>query len=389
MNIPTDYLPGYEKARAIDPARASNYISHTVIGDPVADAFTEHVSSLELHEADRLVQIVTGNRSEGDLPDGPSAVRDFVESCDTPPPWLDSSAFVPGVRVFHRNVSLVLAAMMGGVLVEGFSTNIAKSFFITGRLRDQGVRRLKQNNRHMLEIFLPGGLERDGDGRKLSIRVRLVHSQIRRLLSTSEDWDHEAWGTPLSAAHLGFAITAFSARLLHHMKRLGARFNAEERESFMAVWRYTGHLMGIPETILFHDEAEALKLFRIGGMCEAPPDIESIAMANALVHATPLVVGLTDADERQSLVRYVYGVSRALIGNSLADQLKYPPGRTFGMLAAFRMQQRCDSLLNAIFTKRAKNTNKLVALLGASMFDETGIRYGLPTNVYSEESRRW
>ena len=92
----------------------------------------------------------------------------------------------------------------------------------------------------------------------MSVRLRLIHAQIRRLLRESGEWEAEAWGTPLSAAQMGFAITAFSARLLRHAESLGAAISDEERESFMAVWRYAGYLMGIPETILFRDEAEAL-----------------------------------------------------------------------------------------------------------------------------------
>ena len=57
---------------------------------------------------------------------------------DTPPDWVNQSDFRPGVRMFHRNSPVVLASMLAGTLVEGFSTNISKSFFITGRLRDQG-----------------------------------------------------------------------------------------------------------------------------------------------------------------------------------------------------------------------------------------------------------
>ena len=217
--------------------------------------------------------------------------------------------------------------MLGGVLVEGFSTNIAKSFFITGRLRDQGVRRLQQNNRQMIELFFPGGMMRQGDGWKLSVRVRLVHAQVRRLLSQSEDWKHDEWGVPLSAAHVGFAITAFSARLLKHMRSLGARYSEEEARSFMQIWRYSGHLMGIPDSILFTTEEDALELFRIGLLCEPEPSIESVVLANSLVNSAPLVAGITSSEERRSLSGYVYHVSRALIGKELADQLNYPePG---------------------------------------------------------------
>ena len=122
--------------------------------------------------------------------------------------------------MFHKNSGLVLGAFAGGVLVEGFSTNISKSFSTTGRLCDQGVRRLKQNNRHMIETFMPGGMRREADGWKLSVRVRLIHAQVRRLLDESGEWDHEAWGVPICSAHIGSAITACSARLLMHPKRL-------------------------------------------------------------------------------------------------------------------------------------------------------------------------
>ena len=126
---------------------------------------------------------------------------------------------------------------------------------------------------------------RQGDGWKLSVRIRIVHARLRYLLSNSEDWDAESWGCPISAAHLGYAIAAFSARLLIHMKTLGAVYTDEEHDSFTAVWRYSGYLMGIPETILFHDANEALKLYDVGQMCEPGPELESVVMAHSLVNS--------------------------------------------------------------------------------------------------------
>ena len=208
------------------------------------------------------------NEGEEALRDAPASLREFFEDASTVPDWVEFSEYRPGIRMFHRNSKLVLVAFVAGVLLEGFTTNIAKSFYITGRVRDQGIRRLTQNNRHMMDIFLPGGLDRDGYGWRLSVRIRIIHARVRRLLSDSDDWEPEAWGLPISAAHLGYAVSAFSARLLKHMKTLGAEYSAEEAASFMAVWRYTGYLMGIPETILFRDEEEALKLYDVGLMCE-------------------------------------------------------------------------------------------------------------------------
>ena len=391
MKIPTDYIPGYEKARAIAPDIADKYIAHTHVGDPLGEEMTDDLSKFKTEEASVLIQNAMDNEGEEALRDAPASLRKFFKEAETLPEWLDYAAFAPGVRMFHRNSQVILAAFVAGVLIEGFITNIAKSFFITGRVRDQGVRRLGQNNRHMMEIFLPGGLYRDGDGWKLSVRIRIVHAQLRHLLNRSEEWDTEAWGTPICAAHLGYAISAFSARLLKHMKTLGAQYNDEEYDSFMAVWRYSGYLMGIPETILFRDADEALRLREIALTCEPDSPLESVVMAHSLVNSAPLIAGRTEPADRRELAGYVYRVSRGLIGNEFADSLMYPPFSSFGAIWWFRMQQRYGKVLSKLFPKRRQDSNftRFTSLLDTSLFDEEGIRYTLPDNVYSEESTKW
>ena len=388
MKIPAAYVDGYPRGREVDSERADNYVAHTSIGDPLAEAMVADLDSLGQEESSRLIGAgMVGDA--GALRDAPRSVRKFFESLSEPPDWVDLPSFQPGCRMFHRNTRLVLAGMVGGVLVEGFSTNIAKSFFLTGRLRDKGVRRLKQNNRHMLEIFMPGGMEKHADGWTHSLRVRLVHAKLRYLLAKSGDWDIDELGLPISSAHLGFAVSAFSARLLKHLKSLGASFDEEERRSFMAVWRYSGYLMGIPETILFRDEADALEIFRIGRICEPPPSVESIVMASSLINSAPLIAGLDDRNERQKSAGYIAQVSRALIGNELADELMYPQSSTLGLLWRFRMMNRIEAMMMKLNPKRARESSNLATILEVSMFDREGISYRLPDHIYAERSSKW
>ncbi len=391
MQVPTAYKDGYERARIVDPDMATRYATHTIVEDPDADAVINELDELTPHEVGAFIKAGMDEASNGALRDAPPLLQKFFEDVATPPDWVDFEAFTPGIRMFHKNTRLVLAGMVGGVLVEGFTTNIAKSFFITGRLRDQGVRRLQQNNRHMVEIFMPGGLDRYGDGWKLSVRIRLIHAQVRRLLNNSEEWDTASWGVPLSAAHCGFALTAFSAKLLDHMRQIGARFNDEEAESFIAVWRYSGHLMGIPEAVLMRDRADALRLFEIGWMCEPELDIESIVIAHSLVNSSPLVIGITEPAERRALARYIYAVSRAMIGNPLADKLNYPRGFNVGVLARLRLQAWLTRVMNKLFPKNVRNNNftNFTSILDASVFDQEGIPYRMPAHVYAEESGKW
>ncbi len=387
--IPSAYIDGYANGRTVDAGRAENYVAHTTVGDPVADAMVADLTALGSEESGRLIRAGMHGDDETALRSAPASIRAFFDSCANPPDWVDYSAFLPGCRMFHRNTRLVLAGMVGGVLVEGFSTNIAKSFFLTGKLRDQGIRRLKQNNRHMLEIFMPGGMEMHNDGWTHSIRVRLVHAKIRTLIANSGEWDVDELGTPISAAHVGFAVAAFSARLLHHLERLGGKFDEEERRSFMAVWRYSGYLMGIPETILFRDEPDALEIFKVGRICEPPPSLESAVLASSLINSAPLFAGMDESRARRKLAGYIAEISRALIGDELAEQLMYPEKKSSGTLWRFRTLNRIESLRNRLVPNRARENVNLTTILDVSMFDEEGISYKLPDHVYAEQSSQW
>ncbi len=388
MNAPSAYVDGYTNARAIDRETADNYIAHTLVGDPVMDAVVEEMASLPQSQIHQFIHAGMEEDRDG-LRNAPQLLRDFFVDAPQPDPdWLDRDAFGPGVRAFQRHSVLVLSAFVTGVLIDGFSTLISKSFVQTGRIFDNGVWRLKRNNRHQMEIFFPGGLERYGEGWKLSVRIRFVHAQVRRLLGKTEEWEHDAWGVPISAAHLGYAVACFAARTVKHTEALGARYSTEERAGFHEVWRYAGYLMGIPESILFTDEDHALHIYRIGSICEPPPTQEAILMTNALINSAPLVANIDDPVEREKLVtNVIYPISRALIGNKLADELKFPRknGLPFPLLA-YRINQRTRRLMAWFRKEEAQNFS---TLLEASAYEETGMSYRLPKHAHAERSGKW
>ena len=383
MTIPSAYVDGHKTARLQDEAVADNYVRHTMIGDPELDPIMDELSSLPPDQLHRFVGAGIEQRDEV-LREAPQILREFFENLEDPP-WLDFEAFRPGIRAFHANVNLMLVAFVTGVLVEGFSTMIAKSFSITGRVAST-KRRLQQNNRHMMDIFFPGGLQRNGEGWKLSTRIRFVHTRIRNLLKHSEEWNHEAWGMPISAAHLGFAISVFSKRLVDYSMLVGANLNEEEQESVIKVWRYTGYLMGIPETILYTSTEEAVKMYKIGYMCEPPADAESIGVANMLIQAIPTVADITDPEEQKNLRELAYRLSRALIGDRLADQFEFPKISTFGTLWMYRMKQRLNRFMTSQQSIRSDNFSQLLQI---SVYDDEGVSYKMPNHVHSSKSIKW
>lgn len=390
ITVPTAYRPGYEKARRTDPELAARYIEHTTKGDPLADAA---IAAMHGMPQERIHHLITAGMDEDEavFRNAPAALKELIAFSSATPGWFDSRAVYPGCRAFHRDSDLYVQALVGSSIVRGFSTLISKSFFMTGRLTDHGVRRLRQNIRQLIEIMIPGGMDRHGEGWKLSVRIRLIHAQVRYFLKRSEEWDEAEFGVPMHIGHIALASANFSAKVIEAAKRLGAEPTAEESEAFVQIWRYSAHLLGVPETILFRNEQEALDLFRVGFTCEPRPEIESIVMGNALVNSAPVVIGIRQPKKRQHLADYVYRVSRALIGDELANELRYPHQSTWGLLFYLRTRRRLGRRLRAWFPRweaRVK-VDRFTALVDNSQLREPLISYRLPPKLRSDETQSW
>ena len=389
MEVPTAYVAGYEAARELDAELAEAYVRHTMIGDPLADAVAHDLSSLDPGDVHRTVAHALENPHEPQ-PGAPDSLIEFVERAGAVPDWFDRKLARMASRAFLRNSDIVLAALVGGSIVEGFATLISKSFQIRGRVMASGVRRLKQNGMQLVEQYLPRGMEPEGDGWKLTLRVRLVHAQSRYLINQSDEWDRERHGEPISAAHVLLAGAAFSGRLMRHVATLGGDFSAEEREAFIHVWRYAGLLIGIPEELIFHDEASACHAFRIGAMCEPPPDLDAIIMANSIVNSAPVIIGVSEPTERRKMARVVTQASRELIGEELADSFMFPKRRR-KVIPMMRIQNRSRKVLRKVLPGLAAKQDRarFDALMDFASFDAHRYSYRLPTAMHDEESSDW
>ena len=149
--------------------------------------------------------------------------------------------------------------------------------------------------------------------------------------------------------------------------------------------------MGIPNTILFREGADALELYDIGHMCEPLTEEESIGMAHSLINSAPLIAGVTTPEDRRKLTKYVFRLSRGLIGKTVADELQFPPVSSFAAVPWWRLQEVYAQVMSKLVPGRDQeyNLNRFTGLLETSVFDEAGISYRLPDHVYAEESSKW
>ncbi len=390
LQVPSAFVPGYEKARLIDPGLAARYVAHLWVGDPLADAVMKDLGGLDGKEAARLI----GGAIELDervLRDAPQSLQDLIQEATTVPAWYDPMAGQRGCQAFLRNSDHVLAAFVAGAIVEGFATMISKSFAITGRLIDDGVRRLKQNIRHLLDIFMPGGVEPSGDGWKLTMRIRMVHARVRWLFQDAEEWDYDAWGMPVSAAHTTLAAAAFSARMIECSEMLGALLDDDDRAGLMEIWSYTAWIMGAPEALLFHNKAEGLHLLRVATACEPEPDFDAVALAHCIVNSAPVVVGVRDPAKRQAAAQYIFRVSRELVGDARAESLRFPARHGMPLLPWLRTKVRFQRGMGRLFPAwgKARSRRNFLHILDLADLGETRFSYHLPDEVQSDRSSRW
>lgn len=387
--MPSLYVDGYNKAKAVDPGLADAYIRNTLVGDPPADAAMAALGDFTQAGAHRLIEAGM-NGDEETLREAPEALRVFFAEVNLPPPFeYDPEKAAAGSRVFYKYADLFFVGLVLDSLITGLGGGIGKAFWITGRTAGN-LRRLKQTTRHLVEITLPGGMDRQGDGWKLTVRIRLIHAQMRRLLLESHEWDVPIEGQPIHKAHLALAATALSGIQLQSARKLGVPLTEEECEGFMHIWHYVTWLFGVPEELLCETEADALDLRMLAGLLEPPPDKPSAEVAHGLIASVPELLEITAPAKQKRLVSALYRTSRALIGHDLADSLGYPKQSTHGALAFIRMQRKAK-----IFYSKAApwasphDFNNFAGLLQRSVYDDTGISYRMPDAVKDTESTPW
>ena len=390
MQLPEAYQPQYAQARRLNPDLADRYMAYTQCGDPEADAVIAALAACEQREVHRFIYAGM-EQDAATLAASPPELREFFARQDNSrPAWFDPAAARPGREAFHRYSDLFIPAFFV-VTLQNAATLISKAFYTTGRVTtDHGGRRIRQNTRHFVEIMLPGALEREGEGWKLSVRIRLVHAQVRRLIRSAGDWEERVYGAPLSAAHLALSAANFSATMLYQADRLGAHLNAAERAGFMQTWRYASWLIGVPEDLLFAgDEKQTNELHRVGTACEPPPGPESAVIANALVQAVPVIAGIDDPAQRESSCQHVYRVSRALLGNDLSDRLNFPRQATAGVLPWLQWKRRAYRIYHRLLPERAQKWrgDSFAFLLSAAALDD--LSYRLPDHVDAQRATPW
>lgn len=293
-------------------------------GDPPADALIATLAELPEAEGRRMVARALGG-GLGGMPGAPRALVEFFRQIEEVPSWVDPARLDRGGRALLRSGfagSLVLTTY--ALPLSYLSPDGVKPLVASGRMVQRASRRLTETGRFIVETCRPGGLARGGAGFAITVHVRLMHAQVRRLL-LEDGWPTARWGVPINQAHMAGTNILFSALLVEGLRGIGYEMPAEDRADLMHLWRYSGLLSGVAPSLCAATEADALRLRDLLAAVTAPPDDDSRALVRALMES-PLFTAKTPKEiaVARRTIDVMWAVSRHLLGEAYADALRYP-----------------------------------------------------------------
>jgi mpaB/rubber oxygenase-like protein len=335
--IPTRFR-NLERARQLHGDRADRLAAFLLRCDPPADEAIEAMASMPPGRGWALLKRSIAQGVES-VPEAPGPLRELFRELERVPAWVDWATVDRGGALLMRSGPFGGLVLGTAGLVYGYSSPGGnKPLIASGALNHAVGRRLGETSRFVQATCSPGGLRRQGAGFDATVRVRLMHAQVRRLLRTSGRWQTEAWGEPLNQHDMASTSMLFSIAVIDGLRKLGFRPGAAEIDDYMHLWRYSGHLMGVDPEVLPTCESDARRLWSLVELTEGDPDDDSRALTRTLLEA-PLGAAHTPAERRRAAraVEVARTFCRALVGDRLADQLAVPRSHLRHVLPALRL----------------------------------------------------
>jgi len=326
-----------EQAEERFGALARDYVEALSTSDELGDAALEALDALG--ERGRLVLEHALTAGIDAAPDAPAELRALFADLASPPFEVDLARIDRGARALGRCGVPYGIATKQSLYWGYFSGSAVKPLAWTGELRqpEAALRRLTDTGTWTLAVVRPGQLSRDAAAWHATVRVRLVHARVRRALRASGRWDDTAWGAPINQADTAMTVLEFCHLPLRMLRLLGVRFSAEELDGVYALWRYVGHLIGVPANINPDGEQESARLLELIELTRDPPDEDSIALVAATLGSTH--VGATSRLERRS-ASLLESMERELAWHHLPDshleRLRFPASRSRRTVPALR-----------------------------------------------------
>jgi hypothetical protein len=321
---PTRFRHGEQAARRFDPVLVRRLAEGLDETDSLGDAVVAACRDLPGGGMAALDAWLDGG------PSVPSDLRELLEPMAEVPDWVDWRRIERASVAYWRGGLWTTLALNCAALAAGYRSGAGvKPLTFTGRLVRMAYRRQQETARWALAATAPGGLRRGSPGFKETIRVRTVHAIVRRRILASGRWQGEHWGAPINLTDTAYGIAGeFSTVPVAALQDAGLHYSPAERDDIQHLWRYVGHLLGLPEDLLAVNEGQAHTMIAVKELTDTPADEDSRALVRALIeHGTSvelLVPGPFARLVGVAVPPVLFGLTRHWAGEEVADELEIP-----------------------------------------------------------------
>ncbi|MFZ5724188.1 MAG: oxygenase MpaB family protein [Pseudomonadota bacterium] len=300
-------------------------------GDPLSDrvvaALAAEGSLKNMHD---LLGTVREKAARGD-----ADCIAFMRHCNSVPAWADFKAMEKGQRLIasyspFMGISLFAGSLVGGAVFQKMAMVTA----MTGMLSGSATQRLTETTAMVIRMAFPGEIEPGGKSHEVLARVRLLHSAIRRFLVDSGRYSHPT-EVPINQQDLAITLGLFGYLNIRGLMQLGIRLDREEIDSFILLWRYAGHVLGIDEKLLPTSIEEQQAFFLASLRHQAKPD--------KLTEQTKCILDeVAVSANRQARIPYpvaqtfLHQITRYLSGNDYVTGMKIEDKGDYWGIRLFR-----------------------------------------------------
>ncbi|KAL2631623.1 hypothetical protein R1flu_016309 [Riccia fluitans] len=324
----------YERSTLTNPKELENLRQKS---DPLAD---ECIRALHVKPGTDSLKALDEYVSRP-LEDQPSAApRKFMEQVTSTPNWVDPELINQGRNVFWKYVLLI------GIILSDYSLPIG---FAASRMTDilsctnyfssvkGAFQRVFETTKFVSDIMRgPEALTPlTGVGWKSTIRVRLLHTQVRlRILAEAEQrpevYDVEELGVPINQEDLLGTLCEFSIAIISLLRKMKVYMSPSEVKAYLHFWRFMGYLLGIDDEYCkkLVTEAGATAIADSINNHLVDPDAGSVLTTHNLFEA----VAFTPPLFWPAGVHVA--VARLLIGDRVSDSLQIPASKWYWRIFA-------------------------------------------------------
>lgn len=318
------------QARAKHGDLVDRFLPALVRTDPLADAVAHDFAALGRSQSRSMLDRALQHGIDA-VADAPQSLRALFEQLDHVPVWVDWGAIDRASDVLFRTGFFGGTVLGAKSLVTGYcSPGGNKPLVFTGQLehRKRIGYRLAETCRFVVDVCERGGMRRFGRGFATTVRVRIMHATVRRLIAASGRFDEAAWGAPINQHDMVGTTILFSQAYLEGIRMVGFEITPAEADDFLHLWRYNGWVIGVEPELLPTREDQALRYADLIDMTQGAPDEDARMLVRSFVESPLYVVG-DDPKARTIAQRQVtlgYGFTRSLLGDAMADALDLPRG---------------------------------------------------------------